>query len=157
MKSLFSVVIVICAASLICTLISTFITDGSTKKIVNLVLGAFIVCSLISPVMSAFSSVDVNLSEYETSDSIISSNDEAYSNEVLKQTQTNLENSAKDILLQNGISINSCKIILANEDENRIIISSVSIYINKENSGHSQRIQEIIKDNFGINPNVVME
>lgn len=157
MKSLFSVVIVICAASLICTLISTFITDGSTKKIVNLVLGAFIVCSLISPVMSAFSSVDVNLSEYETSDSIISSNDEAYSNEVLKQTQTNLENSAKDILLQNGISINSCKIILANEDENRIIISSVSIYINKGNSGHSQRIQEIIKDNFGINPNVVTE
>lgn len=157
MKSLFSVVIVICAASLICTLISTFITDGSTKKIVNLVLGAFIVCSLISPVMSAFSSVDVNLSEYETSDSIISSNDEAYSNEVLKQTQTNLENSAKDILLQNGISINSGKIILANEDENRIIISSVSIYINKENSGHSQRIQEIIKDNFGINPNVVTE
>lgn len=157
MKSLFSVVIVICAASLICTLISTFITDGSTKKIVNLVLGAFIVCSLISPVMSALSSVDVNLSEYETSDSIISSNDEAYSNEVLKQTQTNLENSAKDILLQNGISINSCKIILANEDENRIIISSVSIYINKENSGHSQRIQEIIKDNFGINPNVVTE
>ncbi len=157
MKSLFSVVIVICAASLICTLISTFITDGSTKKIVNLVLGAFIVCSLISPVMSAFSSVDVNLSEYETSDSIISSNDEAYSNEVLKQTQTNLENSAKDILLQNRISINSCKIILANEDENRIIISSVSIYINKENSGHSQRIQEIIKDNFGINPNVVTE
>ena len=157
MKSLFFVVIVICAASLICTLISTFITDGSTKKIVNLVLGAFIVCSLISPVMSAFSSVDVNLSEYETSGSIISSNDEAYSNEVLKQTQTNLENSAKDILLQNGISINSCKIILANEDENRIIISSVSIYINKENSGHSQRIQEIIKDNFGINPNVVTE
>lgn len=157
MKSLFSVVIVICAASLICTLISTFITDGSTKKIVNLVLGAFIVCSLISPVMSAFSSVDVNLSEYETSDSIISSNDEAYSNEVLKQTQTNLENSAKDILLQNRISINSCKIILANEDENRIIISSVSIYINKENSGHSQRIQEIIKDNFGINPNLVTE
>lgn len=157
MNSLFSVVIVICAASLICTLVSTFITDGSTKKIVNLVLGAFIVCSLISPAMSAFSSVDVNLSEYEPSDSIISSNDEAYSNEILNQTQKNLENSAKDILLQNGLSINSCKIILANEDENRIIISSVSIYINKENSGHIQRIQEIIKDNFGINPNVVTE
>lgn len=157
MKGLFSVVIVICAASLICTLVSTFITDGSTKKIVNLVLGAFIICSLISPVMSAFSSVNVNLSEYETSDNIISSNDEAYSNEVLKQTQINLENSAKDILLQNGIRINSCKIILANEDENRIIISSVSIYISKENSGSSQRIQEIIKDNFGINPSVVTE
>lgn len=157
MNSLFSVVIVICAASLICTLVSTFITDGSTKKIVNLVLGAFIVCSLISPVMSAFSSVDVNLSEYEPSDSIISSNDEAYSSEILNLTQKNLENSAKDILLQNGLSINSCKIILANEDENRIIISSVSIYINKENSGHIQRIQEIIKDNFGINPNVVTE
>lgn len=157
MKGLFSVVVVVCAASLICTLVSTFITDGSTKKIVNLVLGAFIICSLIAPVMSAVSSVNINLSDYEASDSIISSNDEAYSNEVIKQTQTNLENSARDILLQNGIEINSCEIILANEDENRIIISSISIYISKENAGHSQSIQEIIKDNFGINPSVVTE
>lgn len=157
MKGLFTVVVVVCAASLICTLVSTFITDGSTKKIVNLVLGAFIVCSLISPVMSAFSSVDVNLSEYDTSDSIISSNDEAYSNKIIKQTQTNLENSARDILLQNGININSCKIILANEDENRIIISSVSIYISKDNAGQIQSIQEIIKENFGINPSVMTE
>lgn len=157
MKGLFSVVVVVCAASLICTLVSTFITDGSTKKIVNLVLGAFIICSLISPVFSAVSSINLNLSDYETSDSIISSNDEAYSNEVLKQTKTNLENSARDILLQNGIEMNSCEIILASEDENRIIISSISIYINKENAGRSQSIQEIIKDNFGINPSVVTE
>lgn len=157
MKGLFTVVVVICAASLICTLVSTFITDGSTKKIVNLVLGAFIVCSLITPVISAFSSVDVNLSGYDTSESIISSNDEAYSNEIIKQTQANLENSAKDILLQNGISINSCKIILANEDENRIIISSISIYINKDDVANNQSIQEIIKDNFGITPSIMTE
>lgn len=157
MKGLFSVVVVVCASSLICTLVSTFVTDGSTKKIVNLVLGAFIVCSLIAPVMSAVSSVDVNLSGYDTSDSIISSNDEAYSKEIIKQTQTNLENSAKDILLQNGISINSCKIILANEDENRIIISSISIYISKDDADNSQSIQEIIKDNFGITPSIMTE
>ncbi|MCH5296289.1 MAG: stage III sporulation protein AF [Ruminococcus sp.] len=157
MKGLFTVVIVVCAASLICTLVSTFITDGSTKKIINLVLGAFIVCSLISPIISAFSSVDINLSGYATTESIISSNDEAYSNEIIKQTQTNLENSANDILLQNGININSCKIILAKEDENRIIISSISIYISKDNAEHSQSIKEIIKDNFGINPNIMTE
>lgn len=157
MKSLFTVVVVVCAASLICTLVSAFITDGSTKKIVNLVLGAFIICSLISPVMSAFSAVDVNLSEYKTSDSMISSNDELYSEEIIKQTQENLENTARDILLQNGISVNSCKIILANEDENRIIISSISIYISKDDAEHSQSIQEIIKDNFGINPSVMTE
>lgn len=157
MKGLFTVVIVVCAASLICTLVSTFITDGSTKKIINLVLGAFIVCSLISPIISAFSSVDINLSGYATTESIISSNDEAYSNEIIKQAQTNLENSANDILLQNGININSCKIILANEDENRIIISSISIYISKDNAEQSQSIKEIIKDNFGINPNIMTE
>lgn len=157
MKSLFTVVVVVCAASLICTLVSAFITDGSTKKIVNLVLGAFIICSLISPVMSAFSAVDVNLSEYKTSDSMISSNDELYSEEIIKQAQENLENTARDILLQNGISVNSCKIILANEDENRIIISSISIYISKDYAEHSQSIQEIIKDNFGINPSIITE
>ena len=39
-----------CASALICSLVQTFVTDGSTKKIISLVLGAFIICCMITSI-----------------------------------------------------------------------------------------------------------
>ena len=41
MNEILAVTSAICASALICTLVSNFVTDGSTKKIICLVLGAF--------------------------------------------------------------------------------------------------------------------
>jgi hypothetical protein len=157
MKNLFNVVVVICAASLICSLVTTFVTDGSIKKIVNLVLGAFIICSMIVPVKNAVSSFGINVSEYQTAEEAVSSSDEAYSNALVNQTKENLESAATDLLLQNGIKINYCKIILAVKDENRIIISSISIYIDKDDMQYADTIEKLISDNFGIVPQIMTE
>ena len=157
MKELFTVVIVVCASSFICTLASTFITDGSTKKIVNLVLGAFIICSLIMPIKNAFSNINTDMSDFSTAEEAIASSDEAYSREVLSRTTENLENAAEDILLQNNIKINSCKIVLAQTEENRIIISTLSIYISKEYVQYTDLISSIIEENFGVSPSIMTE
>lgn len=157
MKEIFSVVIVICACSLICTLVSSFVTQDSTKKILNLVLGAFIVCSLFVPAKNAVSSLGVSLSQYESEESIISTDDEAYNEAVLNQTKVNLEKTATDLLLQNNIKANNCKIILADNGQNSIIISSISIYISKEYVQTTDLISRIIEDNFGLVPNIFTE
>lgn len=157
MKEFFSVVIIACACSLICTLASNFVTDGGTKKILNLILGAFMVCSLLVPVKSAVSSFGVNLSQYENEQELMSTDDEAYSRAVINQTQKNLEQTATNLLLQNGIKINNCKIILANSSENSIIISSISIYISKEYVQTTDEISKITEENFGIMPNIMTE
>lgn len=57
MSGLFTVVVVMCASALICSLVQTFVTDGSTKKIISLVLGAFIICCMVVPVKDAVSSL----------------------------------------------------------------------------------------------------
>ncbi len=157
MKELFTVIIVVCASSLICTLVSTFITDSSTKRVINLVLGAFIICSLIMPLRSAFASIDLEMSDFISAEEVVSSDDEAYSREVIAQTQENLENAAADILLQHNIKINSCDIILAETDESRIIISALSIYINKEYVQYTDLISSIIEENFGVSPSIMTE
>lgn len=157
MKEIFSVVAVICASALICTLVSTFVTDGSTKKILNLVLGAFMVCCLVLPVKNALQGFNINISSQKSADDVISTSDEAYSNAVLSQTRQNLENTLTDLLAQNNIKINSCKIILAQSRENSIIISSVSIYINKQYMAQSEVISSITQQNFGLLPNIMTE
>lgn len=157
MKEIFTVVSVVCASALICTLVSTFVTDGSTKKIINLVLGAFMICCLVAPIKNAVTGIEINTTTSSTPDSVVSTDDEAYSKAVLTQTRQNLESTLTDLLLQNSVKINSCKIIIAQSKENSIIISSISIYISKEYTVQSDNISGIVMQNFGLYPNIFTE
>ena len=157
MNEILAVTLAICASALICTLVSNFVTDGSTKKIICLVLGAFIICSMIVPIKNAVNGFSEEIAETDISDLAVSTDDEAYSREILKQTRKNLESALKDLLLQNGVEINSCEIILAVTDDNSIIISSVSIYISKEYTQYSDLISEVTFQNFSVQPNIITE
>lgn len=157
MKELLTVAVVICSSTLICTILSNFITDGSTKKIISLVLGAFIICSLIIPVKNAVNGFNVNVSEYKEQNSQSATADQAYSKEVIKQTKANLEQTLSDFLLQNGVQTKKCEIILSVTEENSIIISSVSIYINKEDIQYTDLISEITMQNFTVMPSIITE
>lgn len=148
---------VVCSASLICTFLSNFVTDGSSKKVINLVLGAFIICSLIGPVKNAVNGFDVNISQYESADDLTSTSDEAYSNKVVNLTKENLEQTITDILAQNNITINDAEIILSITDENSIIISNACIYISKEYTQYTELISDITLQNFGVVPSIITE
>ena len=157
MNEILTVTSAICASALICTLVSNFVTDGSTKKIICLVLGAFIICSMIVPIKNAVNGISEEIAETDISDSAVSTDDEAYSREILKQTRINLESALNDLILQNGVEINSCEIILAVTDDDSIIISSVSIYISKEYTQYSDLISEVTFQNFSVQPNIITE
>lgn len=157
MSSIYSVVAIVCSSAVICTLLSNFVTDGSTKKILNLVLGAFMVCSLIMPIKNVVANFDTNISQYKTSDEIISTSDEAYNKQIVNLTKSNLEQALADLLLQNNITINKAKIILSITDNNSIIISDISIYISNEYSQKADFISNIVQENFGVVPNIITE
>ncbi len=152
-----TVAVVVCASSLICSIVSNFVTDGSTKKILNLVLGAFIVCSLLLPLKNAVSEFNMSVSEAQESTCPQATNDELYSQKIVSQTEQNLEKSLEQILEQNNIKINRSEIILALKDDNSIIISSVSIYISEEYTPYVETIKSITLQNFGISPEVQTE
>lgn len=157
MNGLFSVAAVVCASSLICTLVSNFVTEGGTKKVLNFVLGAFIICSLIIPVKSAFSSIGTDISYSEDYSQLVSTYDEIYNKQLVAQTKQNLEATLEQLLEQNGIVASKCEIILSLKDDNSIIISSVSIYIDKEYTPYTDTIYELTSQNFGVKPNIITE
>ena len=57
MSGLSTVVITACAACVICSLLSVFVTDGGLKRILSLVMGAFLVCSMLFPVSKALTEI----------------------------------------------------------------------------------------------------
>ena len=112
---------------------------------------------MVVPVKNAISSFNTDIEEKQNSAKEISTDDEAYSNAVIKQTEINLETALKNLLFQNNITIKSCDIILSRVENNGIIIASISIYIDKEFVRYTNLVSSIVYDNFGITPNIMTE
>ena len=154
MSGMISAVITVCAGALICSLLSAFVPEGTTKKTVALVIGAFMVCCLISPITSAISSIDFDTEPVDYSEDQVSTSDEAYANVVIKQAEQNLEQSLTDLLAQNNIKISECKIVLAKSQSNSIIIGDISIYMSNEYKNRKDKIGSIVFESFGAYPRI---
>ncbi len=157
MSGLGAVAVSVCCASLICALVSNFVSDGSVKRVLNLVLGAFMVCSLIFPVKSAVQGIREEISESSQSAVQSATVDEAqYNRQIVAETRKNLENTLTALLNQNGIYPESVEVILSVKHDNSIIISRIGIYIDKTCT-QTDKILELTAQNFGITPNIITE
>jgi len=137
--------------------VSNFVSDSSVKRVLNLVLGAFMVCSLIFPVKSAVQGIREEISESSQSAIQSATVDEAqYNRQIVAETRKNLENTLTALLNQNGIYPESVEVILSVKHDNSIIISRIGIYIDKSCT-QTDKILELTAQNFGITPNIITE
>lgn len=157
MNGIATVALTVCCASLICALVSNFVSDQSIKRVLNLVLGAFVICSLIFPVRAAVNSIKGDYDEITSESNEAATYDEAeYNAQIVSQTRKNLEQTLTAILNQNGIYPNKTEIILSVKDDNSIIISQARIYID-EGCTQTDLISDLTLQNFGITPNIITE
>ena len=83
--------------------------------------------------------------------------DEAYNRQILAQTKENLETALTDILSQNGYTVTGAEITLALADENRVIISSITVTIDDGQAENSEEIAEMTEKHFAVRPSVITE
>lgn len=157
MSSLGTIALTVCCASLVCTLVSNFVSDSSVKRVLNLVLGAFVICSLIIPVRAAVKDINSGYEKIASGTEASATFDEAeYNRQIVSATRENLEQTLTAILNQNGISPAKTEIILSVKSGNSIIISQVRIYID-EGCTQQDLINELTLNNFGIAPIIITE
>ena len=75
MSGFYTVAVTVCAAAIACAILSTFVSDGGLKRILSLVMGAFMVCSLIVPAKNAVQKLGLNLSSYPSSQQLTATAD----------------------------------------------------------------------------------
>ena len=157
MSALYAPILTVCGCALICVLASGFVTDGGVKRVLSLVMGAFIVASLVLPIQNAVRSVSLSLESSASPDEVIASSDEIVQRRVLAQTAENLEKTLGALLLQNGVEIRDCEVILADAGERGIIISQICIYLDKDDQQSAQIVREVTCSGFGIEPLILTE
>lgn len=157
MNVIWSVCGAVCVVAIAGAIISTLMPDGNTKKIMTLVLGAFMVCSMIVPVKSAITGFSANVTGFQSEAQVTASADEIYTETLISQTEKSLEQTLAGLLNSENIKFNRIRFYLKQDSNLGIIIDRVCIYIDKKDNTHVFRMKEITEEHFKTTPFVIAE
>ncbi len=155
MKDIGTVAAVICVCSVAVSLISTISPQGNMRKVVNLVIGAFMLCCMIFPIKTAVSGFKLNIDAAPLSDNLQDTAAEAYNNAVLTETKNSLESSMNAYLAQNGIKTGGVAVDLEVNEKGGIYISYTGIYISIKDSEKSDEIVKLVREKFEVTPEII--
>ena len=149
--------VTLCLCCIACSIISLLCSDTRMKKVVSLVMGAFIVCSLLLPLFSltALSADDFRITTDSTGLDIDS--EESYKKAVLDETAKNLVIAADDLLKQEEIRAKNIELAIKLSEDDSIYISKIYIYINKADEQKAEKIKSIIEKNMNKEPVIVAD
>lgn len=159
-------------AVVLSVIIEMLLPNGSSKKYVRVVIGIYILFTIISPVISSLPNGKINVndifntSQYETeiskSDENISKKIEASNNRTIKDIYiSNLEEDIRSKLKEKGYEVSDAY-IKVKDDENytieKIDLSVYKVSKNKTQTGSSNRITiNSIEIEVGKSSNIIEE
>ncbi len=158
MNAIKSASVVVCACCIVCSIIGLISPSGTMKKTVNLILGAFLICSMIIPLVGLSSALmtDFSVSDDFNVDTYPYNNDENYEQLILNETAENLVTAANDLLVGEGITAENIEISIKKSENNSIYISAINIYITKEDEYKAEKIKNIITRNMSKEPVIIV-
>lgn len=142
----------IIVAVIIATIIELILPNGSSKKYVKVVVGIYILFTIISPIITKFSSNNFNINDildtkaYEEqmakSDEDISKKIEENNNRTIKDIyQSNLESDIKAKLKDKGYEVLNTYIQI--RDDENYTIEFISLSLDKKETEESNQVRNI--------------
>lgn len=153
MNTVTNMAVVLCTCVIACILVKMLVPQGRTQKTMNIIITAFLIMVMISPIKSLLSSTS-SLEIFTPDESQIM---DEYNSKVLSQTQDNLRNSLLSLLQQNGINPDDVFVKLKTDNENGIIIDYIYIYLNENSRVKSSDAIKVTEENFNITPEIVVK
>ena len=156
MTALYNTSVIVCVCCVVCSMLSMLAPFGRTKKIINLILGFFLISSMIVPLVSLFTENKFSLSLHSSSPDSYYTDEKEYEKMVLKKTADNLVLATNDLLSAENIKPDNIMITLKKSDNNSIYISKINIYISKAYKNRAEDILKIITANMCIEPEIIL-
>lgn len=155
MSSVAAVAAIICVSALACSFVSIAVPQGPTKKVMNIVLGIFILCTMIVPIKNAVENFSFEISVADSAEDLTASADEAYNNAVISETKSILESNLKSVLSQKNINTEEIEINMSVDEKGGIYVNSIRIYILKKDEALINEIIAITKEKYETIPEVI--
>ena len=142
-------------AVIIATIIEMILPNSTSKKYIKIIIGIFIVYTIISPVIGNFKGEDLN-NYIKVENYIQSSSNALQTNEVSDNAQSsikkiyaqNLQNDLKTKLKEKGYISNNINISISNDDKYNIERIDIKVDEKVTNSNQDEKQVKTIGDNI---------
>lgn len=142
-------------AVIIATIIEMILPNSTSKKYIKIIIGIFIVYTIISPVIGSFKGKDLN-NYIKVENYIQSSSNALQTNEVSDNAQSsikkiyaqNLQNDLKTKLKEKGYISNNINISISNDDKYNIERIDIKVDEKVTNSNQDEKQVKTIVDNI---------
>ena len=142
-------------AVIIATIIEMILPNSTSKKYIKIIIGIFIVYTVISPVIGSFKGEDLN-NYIKVENYIQSSSNALQTNEVSDNAQSsikkiyaqNLQNDLKTKLKEKGYISNNINISISNDDKYNIERIDIKVDEKVTNSNQDEKQVKTIGDNI---------
>lgn len=145
----------VCIVSIICALFDMLVPEGNTTKMLNFVLGTFLVVAIVIPFVDIvkFGSFKVDDIKFDDSNYTLTQQNDDLTLEVGKST---IERIITKVLQQKNIAYKKIIINMDSSTNKSIDIIRAEIHINSTDRNRLVEIQSIVKEQTGITPEVIV-
>lgn len=145
--------LIICTCAVACAVLQILLPEGKTGKTINLIVTAFLILILISPIKNLF--LNENKLTIPTPDETKIMAE--YNDKVVSTAKDNVRNSLKSLFQQNDIQVKDVYVELKTDEQGGIIIDYINIYISDDINSSQSKIINLVESNYNITPSIILE
>lgn len=155
MNTITSWAFAVCTVAVICTLYDMIVPQGNTSKMLNFVLGMFLVVAVLIPLVNIIKSDSFDFTdiEYNSTEFALPEENNKLTIDIGKST---VEKIISDTLQENEIKYKSIAIDMDSSNGYSIDIIRVKIFVGAEYRNSLVNVQNIVKEKTGITPEVIV-
>ena len=145
----------VCVVAVICSLYDMLVPEGNTSKMLNFVLGMFLIVAILIPFVNIVKSEPFNLKniEFNSEEFTLSEENDDLTLAVGKST---VEKIIADVLKEKIIDYKKIIIDMDSSNGDSIDIIRAEIYVESDYRNQLIDIQNAVKEKTGITPDVIV-
>lgn len=145
----------VCAVAVICTLYDMLVPEGNTSKMLNFVLGMFLVVAILIPFANILKSGDFNFKDIEYNSQSFTLTEES-DDLTLSVGKSTVEKIIAEALQEKEISYKKIVVDMDSSNGNSIDIIRAEIHVTSDYRNQLIDIQNTVKEKTGITPDVIV-
>ena len=149
--------VALCAGCILCSVIGMLMPNGKSKKVFSLVLGLFLICSVILPIKNAVRDFNNLLQSSTENSAIMQSADDKLKDSIIRQTADNLVLALNELYNSEGLTPKNITVAVTKESDDGIKVDEICIYITKEDEVNKNKYVKLTYDNTKIKPKIIVE
>lgn len=155
MQTIRSIAVSVCVAMAATGILSMLMPGKSMEKTVKIAVGLFFLSSIILPLTTGDFSLELDwlLEDQQTIDNQL---DQTVQQHMEALTTYNLEQTVRELLEKNEISVQKVEVSINIEQTSSITITRLDIVLPEQEQKKQREVSELVKQTFGIKPEVTV-